>query len=64
MADVYHGYIARVEQTEFETAKVDSYEARFQWFLAPALILLLLEVLISGSQRKAAAVANGEVAAG
>jgi len=24
---------------------VDSYEARFQWFLAPALLLLLMEVL-------------------
>jgi Ca-activated chloride channel homolog len=45
MADVYHRYIAGVDQTEFETAKVDSYEARFQWFLGPALVLLLLEVL-------------------
>ena len=45
MGDVYHRYIATVDQTEFETAKVDSYEARFQWFLAPALLLLLLEVL-------------------
>jgi Ca-activated chloride channel family protein len=45
MADVYHRYIASVDQTEFETAKVDSYEARFQWFLAPALLLLLMEVL-------------------
>ncbi|OUX09049.1 MAG: hypothetical protein CBE00_00415 [Planctomycetaceae bacterium TMED240] len=45
MADVYHRYIASVDQTEFETAKVDSYEARFQWFLAPALLLLFLEVL-------------------
>ena len=45
MADVYHRYIASVDQTEFETAKVDSYEARFQWFLTPALLLLLMEVL-------------------
>jgi Ca-activated chloride channel homolog len=45
MADVYHRYIASVDQTEFETAKVDSYEARFQWFLMPALLLLLMEVL-------------------
>lgn len=45
MADVYHRYIASVDQTEFETAKVDAYEARFQWFLAPALALLLLELL-------------------
>ncbi|MFK8114326.1 MAG: VWA domain-containing protein [Rubripirellula sp.] len=44
MADVYHGYIANVEEKEFATAKIDSFEARFQWFLFPALVLLLLEV--------------------
>lgn len=47
MADVYHGYVANVEQTEFETAKINTYIARFQWFAAPALALLLLEVWIS-----------------
>jgi Ca-activated chloride channel family protein len=47
MSDVYHSYIARVEQTNFETARVNQYEARFQWFLLPALILLLLEVAIT-----------------
>ena len=47
MADVYHGYVANVEQMEFETAKINTYTARFQWFAAPALALLLLEVWIS-----------------
>jgi uncharacterized protein YegL len=47
MPDVYHSYISRVEQTNFETARVNQYEARFQWFLLPALILLLLEVAIT-----------------
>ena len=47
MADVYHGYVANVEQMEFETAKISTYTARFQWFAAPALALLLLEVWIS-----------------
>ena len=47
MADVYHGYVANVEQTEFETAKINAYIARFQWFALPALALLLLEVVIS-----------------
>lgn len=47
MADVYHGYVANVEQTEFETAKINVYEARFQWFAVPALALLLLEVVLS-----------------
>jgi Ca-activated chloride channel homolog len=47
MSDVYHSYIGRVEQTNFETARVNQYEARFQWFLLPALILLLLEAAIT-----------------
>ncbi|MGB7327882.1 MAG: VWA domain-containing protein, partial [Rubripirellula sp.] len=44
MADVYHGYIASVEQQDFETATVDSYEARFAWFLAPAIVILVATV--------------------
>jgi Ca-activated chloride channel family protein len=63
MSDVYHNYIAGVEQTEFETARINQYEARFQWFLAPALVLLLVEVAHStwparqtiGAHRAAAA---------
>ena len=47
MADVYHNYVASVEQTEFETAKINAYIARYQWFAAPALALLLLEVFLS-----------------
>ena len=52
MADVYHGYIADVEQTEFETARVDSYEARFQWLLLPALLLLIGDLLLSFFQSR------------
>lgn len=47
MGDVYHGYVANVEQKEFETAKINAYIPRFQWFAAPALALLLLEVFVS-----------------
>ncbi len=47
MADVYHNYVANVEQTEFETAKINAYIARYQWFAVPALALLLLEVYLS-----------------
>ena len=47
MADVYHNYVANVEQTEFETAKINAYIARYQWFAVPALALLLLEVFVS-----------------
>ncbi len=47
MSDVYHSYIAGVEQTEFETAKINQYEARYQWFLGAALVLLLAEIAIT-----------------
>jgi Ca-activated chloride channel family protein len=47
MADVYHTYVERVEQAKFETARVNQYEARFQWFLAPALVLLLIEIAVT-----------------
>ena len=56
MADVYHGYVAKVEQTEFETAKINAYVPRFQWFAGAALFFLLIEVwLTSGGNRKSAA---------
>lgn len=47
MSDVYHSYIADVEQTEFETARINQYEARFQWFLGAGLLLLLLEIAVT-----------------
>ena len=50
MADIYHGYVANVEQAEFETAKINAYIARYQWFAVPALVLLLLEVVLSTRQ--------------
>lgn len=63
MADVYHNYIAGVEQTEFETAKINQYEARYQWFLVPALVLLLVEIVLTtwparGAVSRAAAFAH------
>ncbi len=47
MADVYHGYVANVQQQEFETARINAWIPRFQWFAVPALALLLLEVFVS-----------------
>lgn len=63
MADVYHNYIAGVEQTEFDTAKINQYEARYQWFLVPALVLLLAEIVLTtwparGAMSRAAAFAH------
>lgn len=47
MADVYHRYVANVNQENFETAKINAYVARFQWFAVPALGLMLIEVFLS-----------------
>jgi Ca-activated chloride channel homolog len=38
--------ISQLEKTEFESRMFTDYEDRFQWFLAPALLLLLIEFLI------------------
>jgi Ca-activated chloride channel family protein len=47
MADVYHGYIANVEQSEFETAKIKAYIPRFQWFAGAALSFLFVELWLT-----------------
>ncbi len=47
MADVYHNYVANVEQTEFETATINAWVPRYQWFAAAALLFLCLEILVS-----------------
>jgi len=47
MADVYHGYIARVEKQQFETARINQYEARFQWFVGAALLFVLAEIAVT-----------------
>ncbi|MCH2114620.1 MAG: VWA domain-containing protein [Pirellulales bacterium] len=47
MADVYHHYVASVQQTEFETAKINTAIPRFQWFASAALLLLLLECFLA-----------------
>ncbi len=63
MSDVYHNYIAGVEQTEFDTTRINQFEARFQWFLAPALALLLAEILLFTWPARAAAGATRTAAA-
>lgn len=46
MADVYHRYVSDVGTQAFETARIHQFEARFQWFLAAAIGLLLGEVIL------------------
>lgn len=58
MADVYHRFVASVEQVEFDAAQVSQYEARYQWLLGPALLLLVGEILISTWPAKRSAVAS------
>ncbi len=52
MADVYHNYIATVEKSEFETAKISAYVPRFQWFAFPAFVCLILNVWMSARKTK------------
>ncbi|MFG0262670.1 MAG: VWA domain-containing protein [Novipirellula sp. JB048] len=47
MASVYRQYVAQVKPQSFETAKVNQYEARFQWFVGLALLSLLGEVWVT-----------------
>ncbi len=58
MADVYHRFIANVEQAEFETAKISAFIPRFQWFAFPALVCVVLASLLGSGPRKQAAARN------
>ena len=52
MADVYHGYVASVEQQDFETARIKAYTPRYQIFIGAALALILLEVFWPWGSRR------------
>ena len=45
MGDIYHTYISSVEQTEFESARINSYIPRYPWFVGLALLLLAIDTL-------------------
>jgi len=49
MADVYHRYIGNLEKSEFETAKINAFVPRFQWFAFPAFACLLLHGWLASS---------------
>jgi Ca-activated chloride channel family protein len=48
MSDVVHGYIENVDETDLQTAKINTYIPRFQWFLIPAMVLFGWDVLLRG----------------
>ena len=53
MADFYYGYLADLPDAVVETRTVDNYEARFQWFLAPAVFLMIMDLFLAGRRRLA-----------
>ena len=54
MASVYRQYVAQVNEQDFETARINSYIPRYQWFVGLALLLLLTDTLLGGSKRASA----------
>ncbi len=46
MAEVYHAYIAKIGQKEFETASINALTPRFQGFAGLAILFLFLEVVL------------------
>ncbi len=46
MAKVYRNYVSKVEQQDFETARIRSYIPRFPWFFGCALVFLMVETLL------------------
>lgn len=46
MAAVYRDYVTSVEQTDFETARINSYVPRYQWFVGIALGAIFLETFL------------------
>ena len=48
MAGVYRKYIRAIHQREFRQGRVMHYIPRYRWFVGPAAILLMIELLLSG----------------
>lgn len=44
MATVYHRYVSQVGQEDFETARINAYIPRFQYFVGAALLVIFLEM--------------------
>ncbi len=52
MAQVYHNFLANVDQHDFETARINSYVPRYQWFVGLGLLLLVLDTLLPAARRR------------
>jgi len=51
---LYEDRIAKADQREFETSRVERYNVQFQWFAAVALLLLLIETWMTDRKPLAA----------
>ncbi len=51
MAAVYHQFLANVDQQDFETARINSYVPRYQWFVGVGLLLLAIDTLLPSARR-------------
>ncbi|MBU2494567.1 MAG: VWA domain-containing protein [Bacteroidetes bacterium] len=50
--DQIYNDLAKLEQTEYGATRITEYEDRYYYFLIPAVLLLLLEIFISGKKTK------------
>lgn len=55
LAEAIRAKVDRIEKQEFESQSFSTYDSYFYWFLAPALLLLLIEFSIGRKDRKRAA---------
>lgn len=52
--EIYEDIERKREEKEFSARMTTRYEDRYQWFLAPALLLLIVEALMTDRRRRAA----------
>lgn len=55
LAEAIRSKVDRIEKQEFESQSFSTYDSYFYYFLAPALLLLLIEFSIGPKDRKRAA---------
>ncbi|MFT5998576.1 MAG: Ca-activated chloride channel family protein [Neolewinella sp.] len=55
LAEAIRSHVDRIEKQEFESQSFSTYDSYFYYFLAPALLLLLVEFSIGRKDRKRAA---------
>ena len=50
--DAIYKDVNALQKKEFGVKQFTDYESRYQWFIAPALLLLLLELMLSENVNK------------